>query len=370
MRFLIKSLLLTLALSGVAAAQEPAARAQEILKQVRAAIGDESKLASLKSISMQGTSRQVGGRGDIQTDVEIEMVFPDKIRRTVSGSMFPGADFQRIEAINGDQTPWSEMISSAPLGGAGGGGGRGPGGGGQGGPGGGGNRGFGGPGGFGGPQMDDATRIRLDFTRLLLGILAIPAPGVTPEYKWIGEAKAPDGTADVIEIKGPGDQISRLFVDRGTHRIIMLSFRGKDFRQMQQMAGRGQGAGPGGGQGSPGGQRGGQGGQPGGQPGAQPGGQPGGPGAQGGGPPQMTDEERQKRRQEMADRLAKLPDTDFFIRYSDYKSVNGLNLPHVIVNSTAGDQGAADTITSEMVISKYKINPNIKPDRFEKKEKN
>ena len=84
----------------------------------------------------------------------------------------------------------------------------------------------------------------------------------------------------------------------------------------------------------------------------------------------MTEEERQKRRQEMADRFAKLPDTDFFIRYSDYKSVNGLNLPHVIVSSTAGDQGAADTITSEMVISKYKINPNIKPDRFEKKEKN
>jgi hypothetical protein len=365
MRVLIKSLLLTLALSGVAAAQDPAARAQEILKQVRAAIGDESKLAGLKTISMQGTSRQLMGGRDFSSDVEIEMVFPDKIRRTTTITFVPGADSQSIQVINGAQTPWSDFISSAPVN-MGQGGGRGPGG--PGGPGGGGNRGFGGPGGFGGPQLDEPTRIRLEFTRLLLGILAIPAPGVTPEYKWIGEAKAPDGTADVIEVKGPGDQTSRLFIDRGTHRIIMLSFRGKDVRSMQQM-GRGPGGGPGG---QGGGQRGGQGGQPGGQPGAQPGGQPAGPGAQGGAPqqPQMTDEERQKRRQEMADRIAKLPDTDFFIRYSDYKSVNGLNLPHVIVNSTAGDQGAADTITSEMVISKYKINPNIKPDRFEKKEKN
>ena len=130
MRVLIKSLILTLALAGAVAAQDPAARGAEIIKQARQAIGDEAKLSALKSISLQGSSRQVFGEREIQNEIEFEILFPDKIRRSITMTPFPGADMQRIEVINGDQV-WSDTISSAPMP-AGPGGGRGPGGGGRG----------------------------------------------------------------------------------------------------------------------------------------------------------------------------------------------------------------------------------------------
>ena len=50
----------------------------------------------------------------------------------------------------------------------------------------------------------------------------------------------------------------------------------------------------------------------------------------------------------MQERLNALPDIDYFIRFSEYKSVNGLNLPHLVVRSI-GDQ-----INEEFAISKYK----------------
>jgi len=349
MRIVIRSLLLIIVASLTALGQQivvpadSAARAREIIKQVRAAIGDEAKLNSLKSLTASGSSRRVFGEREVQTEIELDVVVPDKVRRSTTTSPFPGADFQQIDVINGEQV-WSDFISSAPMGG-------GPGGGdnvrfGGGGGGGGGFNRVGIPGGAGGPGGDEASRqmaTRVEFTRLMLGLLAAPPAAVQVEYSYIGEAKAPDGVADVIEVKGPGDSKTRLFIDRNTHHILMLSFRGKDMRQMM----RGRGGQPGGG-----------------QPRAQGQGQGQGQAqGQGAGQAQMTPEEREKRRQEMQDAIAKLPDVDYFWRFGDYKSEGGLNLPHLVTKAT-GDQ-----LNEEWQISKLKINPNIKPDRFEKKEK-
>lgn len=369
MRLLLRSMLFIILGSVTAFAQasgDGAARAQEIMKQARAAIGDESKLASLKSITLAGPSRRVFNERETQTEVEVEAVLPDKVRRSTVANPFPGADIQSIEVLNGEQV-WFDFVSNMPpgMGGGPGGGGdnvriAGPGGG-PGGPGGGGQRIIMGPGGPGGMGGDEATRqlnTRIEFTRLFLGLLAAPPPSIHVEYNLIGEAKAPDGVADVIEVKGPGETKTRLYIDRATHRILMLSFKGKDVASI--MRGRGMG-GPGGG-----GQRqgGGQPGQPG-QPGqaGQPGGQPGQPGGQ----PQMTPEEREARRQaqqkQMQEALAKAPDVDFFWRFAEYKSEGGLNLPRLVTKATG------DKLNEEWQISKVKLNPNIKPDKFEKKEK-
>lgn len=331
MRAVINALILTMVLAGAAIAQQdPAARAQEILKQARAAIADESKLSGIKTLTVQGTSRQVFGDRQVEAEVELELAMPDKMRRTTATTLFPGADIQRIEVINGSDV-WSDIISNMPVGGPGG---RGPGGGGR--------------GGFGGPMMggpgggDETTRVQLEFTRLLLGILAAPPTGIKVGYKYIGETKVMDSAAEVIEVSGPGENITRLFVDKASHQVMLVSFRGKDFRQMQQMR-------PGGGQqGRPGGQGGGQG-RPGGAAGQQ--------------QPEISPEERERRRQEMQERIAALPDIDYFLRFSEYKSVNGLNLPHLVIRMT-GDQ-----VNEEWTIKKYKLNSNIKPDRFEKKDK-
>ncbi len=320
-------------------ASQPAgdpARAQEIMKLARAAIGDEAKLAGLKSLTAAGSSRRVFGEREMQSEVEIEMVMPDKLRRTTSSSPFPGADFQQIEVISGGQV-WTDLISSMPTPGGPGGG---PGDVARGGPG-------GGPGGRqigmmagGMPGMSEEQRhmfLKTDLTRLLLGILLAPPPSVQVEYAWIGEAKAPDGVADVIQVKGPGDAKSMLYIDRTTHRVLMVSYRGRPLRMMT----RGVGGGPGG---------------PGGPGAAGPG------GAQPGAGGQMTPEEREKRRKEFEEQMAKQPDVDYFLRFGDHKQVSGLTLPHLVTRAT-GDQ------TSEQWAIKYKLNASIKPERFEKKEK-
>ena len=44
----------------------------------------------------------------------------------------------------------------------------------------------------------------------------------------------------------------------------------------------------------------------------------------------------------------------------DYKTVNGIKLPHLVV------RGAGDQITEEWEIKSYKINPALKADTFTK----
>ena len=77
----------------------------------------------------------------------------------------------------------------------------------------------------------------------------------------------------------------------------------------------------------------------------------------------MTPEEMEKRMKEIAEAFEKSPDVDFRWAFADYKSVGGLNLPHRLTKIEAG------TPNEEWEISKYKVNPKLTADKFEKKEK-
>ena len=66
---------------------------------------------------------------------------------------------------------------------------------------------------------------------------------------------------------------------------------------------------------------------------------------------------------EMMEAFEKSPDVDYRWAFSDYKGVGGLNLPHRLTKIEAG------TPNEEWEISKYKVNPKLAADRFEKKEK-
>jgi outer membrane lipoprotein-sorting protein len=327
---LFPALLLVLSITAPALAQNKDARATEILNQARAAIGDEAKLKSLQSLSFSGSSRRVLGERETAGEIEFELLMPDKIKRTTVIAPIQGADFTSIEVINGDQV-WFDFNSSMPLGGPGGGGfGR--------------MGGQGGPGGPGGPGANNPearqNNTRTDVLRMLLGILAIAPTSIKAEYSYAGEAKAPDGTADVVEVKGPGNSISRVYVDQKTHRVLMVSFRSRNFQMIR------------GGRGGPQGQPQGQGQQAGQQPGQQPGQRR-----------ELTPEEIEKRRKEFEERMAKAPEIDVFIRFAEHKNVNGLTLPHLITRSTGNN------INEELTINKYKINPKLNPDKFVKKEK-
>jgi hypothetical protein len=307
---LLSALLLILSIAAPASAQTSDAKATEILNRARAAIGDEAKLKSLQSLSFSASSRLALGEREMNREIEFELLMPDKVKRTTISSPLPGADVTLTEVINGDQV-WSDSSSSMPPGGP-----------------------FIRMGGLGRPDGPGAGSpearqdyIRTNILRMLLGILVTPPASIKAEYRYAGEAKAPDGTADVLEVKGPGDSVSRVYVDQKTHRVLMVSYRGRNLQMLR--AGRGG-----------------------------PPGQPQGPGQR----QELTPEEREKRRKEMAELMARTPEVDFFIRFAEHKNVNGLNLPHLITRSTGS------TINEELTINKYKVNPKLNPDKFVKKQ--
>lgn len=153
----------------------------------------------------------------------------------------------------------------------------------------------------------------------MLGLLAVAPAAVPVEYAYVGEAKAQDGTADVIEVKGPGNAATRLFIDKATGRMLMLNYRGKEVQTVRRM-GRPPGSAP------------------------------------------STPEEAERLRKETAEQLAKAPDVEFYWRFGDYRNVGGLMLPHLITRS------AGEKIIEEWAISKYKLNPSLKAGSFEKKQ--
>lgn len=314
------------------------AKAQEIIKKARAAIGKEDKLKGLQNLVAEGTFKQSMGQRNLEGPLEVTIAMPDKIYRSVTRSFGP-AEIVQIDVLNGAQT-WNDMISSQPM----------PGGG----PGGGGPR-FG-QGGFLSPELQERNR-RNDLARVMLGWLLIAPAGLNAEYTYIGEAKAPDGTADVIGVKTADGIVARLYIDQNSRQLLMLSYKDKDMRSMFQQGGRGPG-GPGGGQGGQGGQ---------GQRG------PGGltreefeklPQAE---KDKIQAEQRARQETRMAEMKAayeKAPEVDIQWSFAEYKEFGGLNLPTVLTKATGG------TPNEEWVISKFKLNEKkVNADKFEKKNK-
>ncbi|MCI0524363.1 MAG: hypothetical protein L0Y75_03785 [Acidobacteria bacterium] len=352
MRKLILALITVISLSAVALAQsaDAKAKAEQILKQARAAIGDEKKLKELQSLSATGTARQTLGEMQFESDIEIELLMPDKVRKITNSQRgaetltFNGADF------------WRDFVPAMGGGGRGGGafvirqGGGGPGGSGA----------FGGPGGPGGANSPMAAFMQLqqrrEFYQVMLGWLLIAPTSAQVEFAFIGEAPGPEGSKlNVLDGKGANGFNVRLYFDQQTHQLIGLSYKAKQLRGV--MGGGRSPGGPGGGQG------GGQGRQRQ-QQGAQAG-QPGQPGQAGQQVQriEISPEERERRMKEFQERFDKAPEVDYRWAFAEYKSVGGLNLPHVLTKL----EGA--TPNEEWKISKFKINPKISPDKFVRKER-
>jgi len=239
--------LCTIALLAMLAPPQPVhaqdtAKGGTLLAEARKALGGEDKLAAVKRLQVSGTFlRSTGPDQVIDGDFDVFVELPDKYRRDeITG--FAGANVERSEILNGDQ------VSDQTSGGLTGGGGF-PGGGfGRGGRGGGGDRGGGGfRGGFGGGrnqgqnagagQQDSASneerlkeqqrRTRqAELARLaLVWLLSADGP-----VAWIGTAQAPEGTADVLELKPASGVPTRLFLDPSTHIPLMITWSGQPSR--------------------------------------------------------------------------------------------------------------------------------------------
>lgn len=254
-------------------------------------------LEAVKGLSITGEFRRLMGDRELNGEVTIDLAVPDRIKR-VEEMGFPGGPAMvRTAALSGDEF-WEDTTSR-------GGGGRFM-------------ARFGGPGGPGGqPSEADRERFRQmqqrrlagELHRLMLAFLLRTEAPIT----YVGTAEAADGTAEVLEILTPDARPMRLFLDQQTHQPLMLTYEGVLPRVFTRQAG-----GPGGG--------------------ARP------------------DPEEMRRRTAEPPQLV-----TFELRFDDYKAVNGVMLPHLLIQTTGGQA------TEEWTITRVKLNPSFKSDAFTKK---
>src|SRR6476646_7461490 len=243
------------------------ARAQEILKQARAAVGGEEQLHKIQSLNSTGQYRRMIRERQLGGDREISVLLPNKY--LVEDSMNPGGLSTALisyRTLNADHA-WNGQ--------SGGGGGmifR-----------------MGGPGGAQATpeQMEAALRrmLQVEMARYLLAITLASPKSFAVEYKYAGESDVDDAKAEVIDVTGPDKFAVRLFFDKSSHLPLLISYRGPKPRivTMTRQAG----------------------------------------GAQ------MKPEDVKKARDEAEKKMmAEEPEeVDFYIRLTDHKKVGGLLLP-------------------------------------------
>lgn len=173
----------------------------------------------------------------------------------------------------------------------------------------------------GGAQTPGARAqfMRQEFARDLIGLLLLSPPSVPVEFTYAGQAEAKDGRADVLDVKGPDGFAARLYLNQTTHRPLLMQYKGviprmaintttrtggrEDLDKILKDAKEGRG------QGIP----------------------------------------------------AARQEGDLETFFADYRAVDGIMLPHRITTSANGK------LIEEWEIKKYKINPPLTPQDFEKK---
>lgn len=286
-------------------------RAAGIIAAARKALGGEDRIAGLTALSAEGPFRRSMGGRDMEGTLTVTLGRPDKMHRLeelAMGGMVGGPVIERTMVLSG-ATSWED---SQNRGGMGGGmrimiaQGSGPGGG-QMTP----------------EQIDEARtrRMRVQMHRLTAALLADAGA------QWVdaGVAESPEGKADILEATEETGRTLRLFIDQGTRLPLMVQYQ--DPRPMVMIN---DNRGPGGGRGR-------------------------------GGPPPTppSPEEMQKRMEAM--RRNPPPLGTYALHLSDFRSVDGIMLPHKIETSLDGEAN------EEWTIERYKVNPSIKAGFWEKK---
>jgi hypothetical protein len=287
---------LLIAAATIATAQDKAARANELIQQARASLGGE-KLSSIQSLSISGKYRRIlqPDAPEMAGEMEIDFLLPDKYLKTETMKMPVGDGYiTRIDGINGDQpfrdartTGGGMVVIRRP----------------------------------GGSEPSDpsieARTLRAEFARNLLTFILAAPPSFPVEYEYVGEAEAEDGRADVIDVKGADRFAVRLFLDKQSHRPLMLSYRARQPR-IGMVTRRVEGG--------------------------------------------HADAEKLAREAEKdarkQDEQAK--DVEMQVYFSDYRAVEGISFPHLISRSIDGK------VSEEWELKKFKINPPLKADKFKK----
>lgn len=286
-RFLAILFSLAMTLGGYAARAAGDTKASELLAQARAALGGENTLSKVQGLSCAGTVQRAIGDRQVTGEVTIDLQLPDKLLR--SDSIAPMGDAALVvteQGLNGEQllrhsktlnTPPGAVIRVPP------------------------------PPARGSEAEAQALRnSRAELARLALSLLLAAPPSMALEFKYAGEAESPDGKADVLDVTGPSSFAAKLFLDKASHRPLMVVYRGVSPRVVMQ--------------------------------------------TQRGGPPPAADA------QHAPPPAPEQVDINMFL--DDYKAVDGVMLPHHITRSVDGQP------SEEIVFKTIKVNPSFKADTF------
>jgi hypothetical protein len=178
-------------------------RAQEVLRQVREVLGGETKLNEIQGFSASGPFRRVANEQEQSGDMRLDLLLPDKFKVSETLNLIAGLELTIVSALNGDNV-WTDTHSSSSN-----------------------------------AQVTMVRRkgneqqandeqlngLRADFTRYLLALFMKPPPTAAIVFVYGGEAEAADGRADVLDLKGANGFTARLFIDKKTHRPLMMSYR-------------------------------------------------------------------------------------------------------------------------------------------------
>ncbi len=341
-----------LAVASIVAAQAILAAqggdADKVLAAARQALGGEKKLEAVKSLAIEGRTLRIGPDGtSSESNFEVAVELPDKFVRRDAVVNMGNMTIYRNSGFNGEGVI-NEIDAPPQL--AGGGGNVvmfrtvGPGG----------TTFTAGTGGAGmtgtapTPEQQEAARramlasSRQDFARMALGIFAKSPAAYPLTMTFVGEAESPDGKADVIEVKGEGEFAARLFIDSASHLPLMLSWMAKEpIAMVRRVAG-----GPGGsGAVAVGG-------------GAAVAGTPAGQAPRASMSPEERDALLKQLEEQQREAEAKRRVVEYRLFYSDYRAVDGVQVPHRLQRSIDGKP------TEETSFDKVKVNAKIDAKKF------
>jgi hypothetical protein len=189
------------------------------------------------------------------------------------------------------------------------------------------------------PEMQAAQRktrlntAKQDFARLALGLFAT-SPSYPLTYAFAARAEAPQGTADVLDVKGDGNFAMRLFIHGETKLPVMVSWQAPPTNVIVTVPG-------------------------------QPGPRTVAPGAvviTAPAPPAPTapEEEKGKYAKDVAALRAKAQATpiEYRLYYADYRDVDGVKLPFRLRRAIGTET------TEETTFDRFRLNTKIDPRKF------
>jgi hypothetical protein len=203
---------IAMTVSAIAPRAAGDSKTEQLMALARAALGGEKNLNKVHGLTATGTYQRTMQERQLSGEVTIDLQLPDKFLRTES--LNPLGDIQLIteQGLNGDKLLRSSRTLNAPAGAMI----RVP------------------PPPTGDAEAQAIRNARADLARTALAFLLASPASLPLEFNAAGEAESEDGKADVIDVKGAGNFTAKLLLDQKSHRPLMLMYRGVQPRVIVQ----------------------------------------------------------------------------------------------------------------------------------------